>query len=222
MKYSFYVIDDLRLGYAPMGVKGWRYCSFLDQKQALDYYRQLPKSVVKELGLTDGETFTGLMRCVPLFSYDTVGEDVLLTDAYKSGKWGEREMLIEIGQKLVSSQDIRFCLDEEQLIPSPKPIPTKLNDKYLWGDKPGDHKSAIKWIYVGGVGWIAPSEFQRRYPANSRSYHYPMVLQYRVDAVNANGHYESLEVTPWEYRHLEQQTQKRVRINKNNKGGIRT
>lgn len=217
MKYSFYVVDDLRLGYDPLGVKGWRSCSFLDWKDALEYYRNLPLSVVKELGITDGEANVGLIRCLPLFQYDVAGEDVFLSDYFLNPLWRDEPLIAEVGHELVNRQNIRFCLLGEQIIPAPKPFPKRLKDKYLWGDRPGDYGSAIKWIYVAGVGWLSPGEFKRRYSTCGEEYRYPQVLHYKVDAVTIKGQYVSLEVTPWEFKKMEYRTKNRVRSNKNKK-----
>lgn len=217
MKYSFYVIDDLRLGYDPMGVKGWRFCSFLDWRAALKYYRSLPQSAVKELGITNGEVNAGLIRCLPLFRYDVTGEDVFQSDQFLRSPWRDDPAVAEVSHELVSRQNLRFCLSDGQIIPAPKPFPKRLKDKFLWGDQPGDHASAIKWIYVAGIGWLSPREYKRRASANHETYRYPLVLRYRVDAVNQKGQYESLEVTPWEFKQLEHRTKTCAHGNKTNK-----
>lgn len=50
MRFSYYTIDDLRLGHDPRGVTGWRLSQFLHWRDALEHYRSLPDSQVKEVG----------------------------------------------------------------------------------------------------------------------------------------------------------------------------
>lgn len=54
MRISFYTIDDLRLGYDPKGVTGWRLSQFLDWRDALEHYWSLSGAKVKEFGLSNG------------------------------------------------------------------------------------------------------------------------------------------------------------------------
>ncbi len=42
MKLSYYTVDDLRLGYDPKGITGWRLSQFLSLKDALAHYMSLP------------------------------------------------------------------------------------------------------------------------------------------------------------------------------------
>ena len=42
MRFSYYTIDDLRLGHDPRGVTGWRLSQFLHWRDALEHYRNLP------------------------------------------------------------------------------------------------------------------------------------------------------------------------------------
>ena len=206
MKYSYYVIDDLRLGYDPKGVTGWRFCSFLSFEAAIKHYSNLPLSVVKEFGLTNGEDRIGIVRCVRLFPDDISGEDVLMTEAFKHPVWREEPMLVDIGREAVDALGIRYCLDDNRIIPAPKSETKHATDKFLWPDKPGDYKSAIKWIYVAGVGWVSPAEFERRYSVTGRDYRYPLVLKFKVDTFTRKGRYKFSEVTPWAYHQLEQNT----------------
>lgn len=214
MKISYYTIDDLRLGHDPQGVTGWRLSQFLDWRDALAHYNSLPKSIVKELGVTNGTQVLNLIRCLPVAPDSLTGEDVLAADYLTLPAWKDEPMVLEVARELVSSLNIRYCLDHDRIIPAPAPLPENLTGAFLWGSKPGDCVSAIRWIYVAGAGWLSPSELKRRYPAANRAFHYPLVLKYRVDTVTESGQYAPQEVTPWDYKHLEQRTKQRACSNK--------
>ena len=54
-------------------------------------------------------------------------------------------------------------------------------------------------VFVGGVGWISPQDVKKQR-------HLPLVLSYRVDGMSKDGAYLSLELEPWEYDLLLEQT----------------
>lgn len=87
MRLSYYTIDDLRLGHDPRGVTGWRLSQLLDRRDALEHYRSLPSTRVKEFGLSNGVQVLQLVRCLPLFPGDQTGHDVLLTDGIIQPLW---------------------------------------------------------------------------------------------------------------------------------------
>lgn len=214
MKLSFYTVDDLRLGHDPKGVTGWRLSRFLDWRDALAQYRNLPKSTVKELGLTDGVRVLSLVCCLPLFPNDRAGEDVLAADYLSLPAWKDEPMVLDAARELVSSLKIRYCLDRDRIIPAPEKLPAHLAKSFLWCGRPEDCASAIRWVYVAGTGWLSPAELKRRYPFASRTFRYPLVLKYRVDTVTESGQFVPQEVTPWDYKHLEQRTKQRACSNK--------
>ena len=214
MKLSYYTIDDLRLGHDPRGVTGWRLSQFLDWRDALEHYNGLPKSVVKELGVTNGRQVLSLVRCLPLIAGDLAGEDVLAADYLTLPAWKDEPRVLDMARELVSCLNIRYCLDHDRVIPAPTPLPENLAHAFLWGRRPGDCASAIRWIYVAGVGWLSPEELRRRYPQADRTFRYPLVLKYRVDTRTESGQFEFQEVTPWDYKHLEQRTKQRACSNK--------
>lgn len=214
MKCSFYVIDDLRLGYDPTGVTGWRFLHFLDWADALVRYRSLPASGVKELGLSNGDQKVSLVQCLPCVPHGSDGEDILVGDYFVSNRGQEDLEITEIAQELVEKLKIRYWKDGSQIVPAPKPMSEYLKDKYLWGDKPGDWASAVKWVYVAGIGWISPSKLQELYPTPGKEYRYPLILKYRADGVTDRGKYAPLELTPWEYKQLAHRTKKRIDQNK--------
>ncbi len=87
MKYSYYTIDDLRLGYDPRGVTGWRLCRFLSLRDALEHYRALPVSGVKSIGLTNGIQVLELARHIPSHCGDSDGVDALTSDYRALPDW---------------------------------------------------------------------------------------------------------------------------------------
>ena len=66
---------------------GWRLSQFLHWRDALEHYRSLPDSQVKEVGLTNGMQVLQLVRCLPLFPTDRMGHDILLTDDIVQPFW---------------------------------------------------------------------------------------------------------------------------------------
>ena len=69
------------------------------------------------------------------------------------------------------------------------------------GDAQGEenYDSAIRSVFVGGVGWISPQDVKKQRQL-------PLVLSYRVDGMSKDGAYLSLELEPWEYDLLLEQT----------------
>ena len=62
-----------------------------------------------------------------------------------------------------------------------------------------NYESAIRSVFVGGVGWISPQDVKKQRQL-------PLVLSYRVDGMSKDGAYLSLELEPWEYDLLLEQT----------------
>lgn len=91
MNLSYYTVDDLRLGYDPKGITGWRLSQFLSLKDALAHYMSLPAAGEKVLGLTDGVHCLEITKCVPLFQYDKEGEDILASDYRQYPLWAAEE-----------------------------------------------------------------------------------------------------------------------------------
>lgn len=199
MRFSYYTIDDLRLGHDPRGVTGWRLSQFLHWRDALEHYRSLPDSQVKEVGLTNGMQVLQLVRCLPLFPTDRMGHDILLTDDIVQPFWRTETQAAETAKTAAEFLGIRFCLAGEQIVPAPKPLPERLKELC-----PRNAALVVKWVYVAGVDWLTPEDFRRRYRGADRTYHYPLVLKYLVDTVTEDGRTRTEEVTPWEYRWLEQ------------------
>lgn len=210
MKLSFYTIDDFRLGYDPRGVTGWRLSQFLDWRDALEHYRSLPGSCVKEFGLSNGTQVLQLVRCLPLIAWDLTGYDVLLTDGIVQPLWRAEPQVTEIGRAVAAILSIRHCLDRDRIIPAPEPLPKELEEIRLRGDS----ASAIRRIYVAGMGWLAPEELERQYFAAVKTQRYPLVLKYLADIITADGCPRTQEITPWAYRRLERRAKQRACQNK--------
>ena len=198
MRFSYYTIDDLRLGHDPRGVTGWRLSQFLHWRDALEHYRSLLDSQVKEVGLTNGMQVLQLVRCLPLFPTDRMGHDILLTDDIVQPFWRTETQAAETAKTAAELLGIRFCLAGEQIVPAPKPLPERLKELC-----PRNAAPVVKWVYVASVDWLTPEDFRRRYRSADRTYHYPLVLKYLEDTVTGDGRTRTEEVTPWEYRWLE-------------------
>lgn len=210
MKLSYYTIDDLRLGYDPQGETGWRQSCFLDLRDALEQYRSLPDDAVKAIGVSNGEQDVELARRLPV---GTDGlENVLVLDFLALPLWKKEEGVIVSARELVDVLDIRWCLSVDKLVPPPgeKALSKRLKGKYLWPDVPGVFESAIRWVYLSGVGWVPPKELKRRFPTPEKNYQYPTVFKYKVDGMTSKGGYAPLEVSHWEYLMLARRTQERL------------
>lgn len=85
-----------------------------------------------------------------------------------------------------------------------------MKDKYLWPDIPGIFESAIRWIYLAGVGWVPPKELKRRFPSPEQTFRYPLVFEYQVDGMTGKGGYTPLKLSHWEYLMLARRTQERL------------
>ena len=74
-----------------------------------------------------------------------------------------------------------------------------MREALLWQGYEENYESAIRSVFVGGVGWISPQDVEKQR-------HLPLVLSYRVDGMAKDGAYLSLELEPWEYDLLLEQT----------------
>ena len=211
MSCSFYTIDDLRLGCQGKNAPGWQLSQFSTWQEALEHYNALPKSGIKELGATTGVQILTLVRRLPLQPEAQDGEDVLMANALTLTVWRGIPVQ-EAVQALIQQLRIRYCLDDEQVIPMPAPEapPYLLDDTYLWLNQDDEAASAIQWVNVAGIGWVTPAELRRRYPAPGQDFRYPLVTLYRVDGMTESGAFSPLEVTPWQYQHLVRRTHMRL------------
>lgn len=120
MKLSYYTVDDLRLGYDPKGITGWRLSQFLSLKDALAHYMSLPAAGEKVLGLTDGVHCLEITKCVPLFQYDKEGEDILVSDYKQYPLWAAEEAAKNATQTCITALRLRYMLCANAIVPIPK------------------------------------------------------------------------------------------------------
>lgn len=198
MELFFYTIDDMRRR------RHWNMKHFRTVEEALDYYKTLPDTGQRALGLTNGFHVLELACCLPLFPDDEVGEDVLASDYTEFPFWASIPEAAEAVNACVRSLRIRYWLKGEQITPIPTAggLPKNLRRLRL-RDQTGNVSQTIQWIYVAGAGWISPAELQRRKSVR------PLVLKYRVECVDEEGYIFMPEVTPWEYAQLGRQTEER-------------
>ena len=103
----------------------------------------------------------------------------------------------------------RFLLEPERLIPVPqrKKLRKELREALLWQGYEENYDSAIRAVFVGGAGWLSPQDVKKQRQL-------PLVLRYRVDGMTKDGAYLSLEVEPWEYDLLLEQTRDHYKMKK--------
>lgn len=194
MKISYYTIDDIRLGYDPKGVSGWRVRQFLSLDKALAQYRAMPPSGIKTLGITDGVRVLELVRCQPLFPDDKEGEDVLTTDCRKLPLWCRGPEVAKVTQRCIDMLGIRYLVEKERIIPIPSG--KKLSKQFKGIRLSSCDPNSIRSVYVAGEGLVPPKVL--KWPRATL----PLVLYYVVQGVMENGLSIPLEVTPWEYEQL--------------------
>ena len=218
MSISYYTIDDLRLPSKRPLREGRGMERFPALEGALARYRALPVTDRKALGVTDGVHVLELVKSVPLFPGDEEGEDVLASELGEPPPgWADVPEVHQAFRACVEALGLRYQMEDKILAPIPinkKQRRKKLAGKYLWPDVPGDPASALRWVYIAGKGWLAPTALKD--PAAVP----PLVLKVRADGVTANGDYRPLELEPWEFRLLARRTMERLERNKNLKEGM--
>ena len=192
MSMTYYTVDDLRPGRSGWGVK--RFSALND---AISHYRSLPMDGARVLGMADDAHAYELIRCVRLFPGDAQGEDVLAADYRRSGLTKKNAALKNALNVCLEALHPRFLLEPERLVPVPQR--RKLRGALLWQGYEENYDSAIRSVFVGGVGWISPQDVKKQRQL-------PLVLSYRVDGMSKDGAYLSLELEPWEYDLLLEQT----------------
>ncbi len=196
MCMTYYTVDDLR-----PGRPGWDVRQFSALAEAIDYYRTLPMNGVRVLGMADDAHAYELIRCVRLFPGDAQGEDVLAADYRRSGLTKKNTALKNALNVCLEALHPRFLLEPERLVPVPqrRKLREELREALLWQGYEENYDSAIRSVFVGGVGWISPQDVKKQRQL-------PLVLSYRVDGMSKDGAYLSLELEPWEYDLLLEQT----------------
>ena len=196
MSMTYYTVDDLR-----PGRPGWDVRQFSALAKAIDHYRTLPMNGVRVLGMADDAHAYELIRCVRLFPGDAQGEDVLAADYRRSGLTKKNPALKTALDICLKTLHPRFLLEPERLVPVPqrRKLREELREALLWQGYEENYDSAIRSAFVEGVGWISPQDVKKQR-------HLPLVLSYRVDGMSKDGAYLSLELEPWEYDLLLEQT----------------
>ena len=198
MCMTYYTVDDLR-----PGRPGWDVRQFSALAEAVDYYRTLPMDGTRVLGMADDTHAYELIRCVRLFPGDAQGEDVLAADYWRSGLTKKNAALKNALDVCLETLHPRFLLEPERLVPVPqsRKLREELQEVLLWQGYEENYESAIRSVFVEGVGWISPQDVKKQRQI-------PLVLSYRVDGMTKDGAYLSLELEPWEYDLLLEQTKK--------------
>lgn len=196
MNVTYYTVDDLRPGRS-----GWDVRQFSALAEAITHYRTLPMDGVRVLGMADDAHAYELIRCVRLFLGDAQGEDVLAADYRRSGLTKKNAALKNALDVCLEVLHPRFLLEPERLVPVPhrRKLREELREALLWQGYEGNYDSAIRTVFVEGAGWLSPQDVKKQRQL-------PLVLRYRVDGMSKDGAYLSLELEPWEYDLLLEQT----------------
>ena len=204
MSMTYYTVDDLRPGRS-----GWNVRRFSALAAAIEHYRSLPMDGARVLGMADDTHAYELIRCVRLFPGDAQGEDVLAADYRRGGLVKKNAALKDALDICLESLRPRFLLEPERLIPVPqrKKLRKELREALLWQGYEENYDSAIRAVFVGGTGWLSPQDVKKQRQL-------PLVLHYRVDGMTKDGAYLSLEVEPWEYDLLLEQTRDHYKMKK--------
>ena len=161
MSLTCYTMDDLRLGRGGFLRKGWTIQQFPELEEALAHYRGIPITKRKVLGMTDGFHVLELVKNVPLLPDDPEGEDVLASELGEPlPAWADTPETRRAVRICVEALELRYQIEDKILAPIPvnkKQRRKKLAGKYLWPDVPGNPASALRWVYLAGRGWLAPS-----------------------------------------------------------------
>ena len=211
MNLHYYTMDDLRLGRSGFLQKGWTVRQRPELEEALAHYRGIPITKRKVLGLTDGFHVLELVKNVPLLLGDPEGEDVLAAELGEPlPAWADTLEARQAVRTCMEALGLRYQIEGKILAPIPvnkKQRRKKLAGKYLWPDVPGNPASALRWVYLAGKGWLAPTVLEE-HPAVL-----PLVLKVRADGITDKGDYRPLELEPWEFRLLARRTLERLEQN---------
>ena len=204
MCMTYYTVDDLR-----PGRPGWDVRRFSTLNDAISHYQTLPMDGARVLGMADDTHAYELIRCVRLFPGDAQGEDVLAADYRRSGLTKKNAALKVALDGCLATLHPRFLLEPERLVPIPQSgkLRGDLREALLWQGYEENYDSAIRAVFVGGTGWLSPQDVKKQRQL-------PLVLRYRVDGMTKDGAYLSLEVEPWEYDLLLEQTRDHYKLKK--------
>ena len=173
----------------------------------MEHYRGIPITKRKGFGMTDGIHVLELVKNVPLFPDDPEGEDVQASELGEpQPQWATTPAARKAVRPCVEALGLRYQIEGKILAPIPvikKQRRKKLAGKYLWPDVPDNPASALRWVYLAGKGWLAPTVLEE-HPAVL-----PLVLKVRADGITDKGDYRRLELEPWEFRLLARRTLER-------------
>lgn len=205
---TYYTMDDLRLGQGSLLCKGWSLERVQTLDEAVEHYRGIPITKRKVLGLTDGFHVLELVKNVPLLLGDPEGEDVLASELGEPlPQWADTPEARQAVRTCLEALGLRYQIEGKILAPIPvnkKQRRKKLAGKYLWPDVPGNPASALRWVYLAGKGWLAPTVLKEHAAV------FPLVLKVRADGITDKGDYRPLELEPWEFRLLARRTLERL------------
>ena len=208
---TYYTMDDLRLGQGSLLCKGWSLERGQTLDEAVEHYRGIPIAKRKVLGLTDGFHVLELVKNVPLLLGDPEGEDVLASELGEPlPQWADTPEARQAVRTCLEALGLRYQIEGKILAPIPvnkKQRRKKLAGKYLWPDVPGNPASALRWVYLAGKGWLAPTVLKESAAV------LPLVLKVRADGITDKGDYRPLELEPWEFRLLARRTLERLEQN---------
>lgn len=208
---TYYTMDDLRLGQGSLLCKGWSLERVQTLDEAVEHYRGIPITKRKVLGLTDGFHVLELVKNVPLLLGDPEGEDVLASELGEPlPQWADTPEARQAVRTCLEALGLRYQIEGKILAPIPvnkKQRRKKLAGKYLWPDVPGNPASALRWVYLAGKGWLAPTVLKEHAAV------FPLVLKVWADGITDKGDYRPLELEPWEFRLLARRTLERLEQN---------
>ena len=208
---TYYTMDDLRLGQGSLLCKGWSLERVQTLDEAVEHYRGIPITKRKVLGLTDGFHVLELVKNVPLLLGDPEGEDVLASELGEPlPQWADTPEARQAVRTCLEALGLRYQIEGKILAPIPvnkKQRRKKLAGKYLWPDVPGNPASALRWVYLAGKGWLAPTVLKESAAV------LPLVLKVRADGITDKGDYRPQELEPWEFRLLARRTLERLEQN---------
>ena len=208
---TYYTMDDLRLGQGSLLCKGWSLERVQTLDEAVEHYRGIPITKRKVLGLTDGFHVLELVKNVPLLLGDPEGEDVLASELGEPlPQWADTPEARQAVRTCLEALGLRYQIEGKILAPIPvnkKQRRKKLAGKYLWPDVPGNPASALRWVYLAGKGWLAPTVLKESAAV------LPLVLKVRADGITDKGDYRPLELEPSEFRLLARRTLERLEQN---------
>ena len=212
---KYYVVDDLSLPRPGLLRKGRKTHYFFTFKEAIFIYQNLSSSCIKSMGIIDGRYELEIVRCVPLFKYDTEGENILASDHKQYPFWANRPEIDQAVQTCRKELRLRYLLYPDAIMPIPKSeqLPDEHSNLYLNLSSHCARDNAVRQVYIAGVGWVPPRKWKRR------ASRLPLILKFQVDGLTEDGVSVSLNIEPWEYDLLVRRTLERLNQNNSNTGG---